>query len=323
MAMSGSTMVKLTIVIATYCHEKYIRQALDGVLMQQMPFSHEILVGEDHSSDRTAAILKEYEEKFPGVFSVFYRQTNFGSVKNFTDLYARSRGEYLIILEGDDYWIDSKKLLRQVQFLDAHPDYLAVSHRFRVVDSDSHPIMMSFGQSKGSSYSLKNVREYEIPGQTTTMMFRNYYRDPTLIKGTFPAVDFPGDRICFFLLAANGKIKILPEEMSAYRFVTKGGTSFSANGDKGKEKQLKDSLTYFRACFDYLSANHFPKKARNTLFEAYYLTNFYCFRKGLSTISPSRLLKFAPFRYLTLCYFAKKRLSVAFLKLRRTTPKEN
>lgn len=221
--------VMLSILVPTYNHEKYIAQALDSILMQETQYSFEVLVGEDASPDGTREILREYEDKYPGFFTMFYREQNMRSIgkSNAIDLRLRARGKYLMTLEGDDYWTDVHKIEEQVGFLEAHPEYLAVAHNCVVVDENSRPTGEPYPQSKQEEYSMQLFSEGILPGQFATFMCRNYYREP-LFDTSILGQGNPGDKLLYFSVISHGPIYCIQKVMSAYRHVTSGGTSFSA-----------------------------------------------------------------------------------------------
>lgn len=115
----------VSICCITYNHVDYIERALDGFLMQKTDFDFEILIHDDCSTDGTIEILKRYKEQYPDMIQVIYEKENQYSKGTllFQDiLYPKSRGEYIAICEGDDYWIDPLKLQKQIDYLMLHPD---------------------------------------------------------------------------------------------------------------------------------------------------------------------------------------------------------
>lgn len=116
---------KVSVCITTYNHEKFIAQALDSVLKQKTDFDFEILVGEDDSSDNTREIVKEYARKHPDKIRLFlndrkdviYIDGHPTGRWNFMNNIKKSEGEYISLLDGDDYWIDDAKLQKQVDYL--------------------------------------------------------------------------------------------------------------------------------------------------------------------------------------------------------------
>lgn len=110
----------------TYNHEKYISRTLDGFLIQETTFPFEILIHDDASTDKTTAILHEYEKKFPKIIKVIYEEINqyqFGA--HHKKINEAIKGKYLAVCEGDDYWLNRKKLQKQVKYLENNPNYAA------------------------------------------------------------------------------------------------------------------------------------------------------------------------------------------------------
>ena len=115
--MDEKTTCKVSVLCATFNHEEYLRQTLDGFLSQKTDFPYEVLVNDDASTDGTAAILREYAEKYPEVIRPFYQEENLYSRRiNLYDVvfFPAVRGEYIAVCEGDDYWNDPEKLQLQV-----------------------------------------------------------------------------------------------------------------------------------------------------------------------------------------------------------------
>ena len=105
----------------TYNHEPYIRQAIEGVMMQKTDFEFELVIGEDCSQDKTREICFEYQKKYPDKIRVLWWHENvskFGG--NGRRNRARLRGEFIAFCEGDDYWIDPLKLQKQVDVMRKH-----------------------------------------------------------------------------------------------------------------------------------------------------------------------------------------------------------
>ena len=108
----------------TYNHEKFITQAIEGVMMQETDFEYELIIGEDCSKDRTREICFEYQKKYPDKIRVLWAEENVCRLfcqANVNRCLIRSRGKYVACCEGDDYWTDPKKLQKQVEYMEAHP----------------------------------------------------------------------------------------------------------------------------------------------------------------------------------------------------------
>lgn len=117
--------IKVSVVCNAYNHEAYIRDALEGFVMQKTTFPFEVLVHDDASTDKTAEIIREYEQKYPEIIKPIYETENQyskhdGSLGRIQ--YGRVQGDYIAICEGDDYWTDPLKLQKQFDVLESNPN---------------------------------------------------------------------------------------------------------------------------------------------------------------------------------------------------------
>jgi Glycosyl transferase family 2 len=124
--------MKLSVAMITYNHARFIRQAIESVLAQKVNFDYEIVIGEDCSTDGTRAIVTDLSRRYPSRIVPLLRKRNLGGPRNFLGTLATCRGQYLALLEGDDYWICTNKLQKQVDFLDAHPNWNICCSRAQV-----------------------------------------------------------------------------------------------------------------------------------------------------------------------------------------------
>lgn len=128
----------LSVVTVTYNHEPFIAQCIEGVLMQQVSFPIEFIIGEDCSADGTRAICQRYAEQYPELIRLIVSDFNVGGLANERRVMAAARGKYIAYCEGDDYWTDPLKLQKQVDFLESHPEYSACFHRFKSFDAKNN-----------------------------------------------------------------------------------------------------------------------------------------------------------------------------------------
>src|SRR6476619_5802800 len=114
--------------MTTYNHERYIAQAVESALSQRATFPIEIVIGEDCSTDRTPEILRGLAEQHPDTIRLKLGERNIGGKANFLATIGRCRGQYVAMLEGDDYWTCADKLQRQIDALDAHSEWAICFH---------------------------------------------------------------------------------------------------------------------------------------------------------------------------------------------------
>jgi glycosyltransferase involved in cell wall biosynthesis len=210
--------VKLSVAMITYNHESFIGQALESVLAQHVNFDYEIVVGEDCSTDGTRAILLDFCRRYPERIVPLLHDRNIGALRNFQATLAACRGQYLAIVEGDDYWTCQGKLQRQVDFLDGHPDYAICFHRARICDETASGRVDVLPPCPAGTYTNEDLIAFNlIP--TCTVMYRwgsvgrlpDWFLDQKL-----------GDWPLHILVARSGKIMLMDEVMAVYRMHSGG-----------------------------------------------------------------------------------------------------
>lgn len=210
----------VSIVCITYNHERFIRDALEGFVMQKTNFPFEILVHDDASTDKTADIIREYEAKYPDLFRCVYQTENQWGKKNpFTDiLFPMVRGKYVALNEGDDYWTDENKLQKQIDFMETHSDFSVCFHPVTVHWDDNSEPDYVFPNTKERFYKteleLKDLLHHNFI-QTNSVMYRWRFHEEPL--DLIPDGILPGDWFLHLLHAQVGKIGFLPDVMAVYR----------------------------------------------------------------------------------------------------------
>lgn len=211
----------------TYNQEAFLRDALEGFVMQHTEFPFVAIVHEDASTDRTAEILREYADKYPEIILPIFETENQyskpgGSLGYIMREACKATGaKYIAICEGDDYWIDKHKLQKQVDFLESHPEYSMVFHRASVkfegtVPVDDH-LEKKFTQLQQREYSLDEIFfDFIVP--TCSALFRNSVFD----KYGYDPDYFVGDNVVWTACASVGKIYCIADEMSTYRVQNNG-----------------------------------------------------------------------------------------------------
>jgi glycosyltransferase involved in cell wall biosynthesis len=205
--------MKLSVAMITYNQERFIRQAIESVLAQKVNFDYEIVVGEDCSTDLTRSVLVDFHRRYPNRFVPLLRERNLGGPDNFIGTLAACRGQYLAILEGDDYWISSDKLQRQVDFLDAHPDRAICCHRVQFLSETSSGEPYIFPSRVAGPYTIEDLLKGNFVMTCSTVLRRD-------LMGPLPdwfSKSKLGDWPLFALVARHGKIELMDDIMAVYR----------------------------------------------------------------------------------------------------------
>ena len=222
----------ISVAMLVYNHEKYLEQALQSIFEQKVDVSYEVVIGEDCSTDHSGEIIEKWMRKYPGVIQVLPREYNLGMHENFNELVFACRGRYIAWLEGDDFWQDDHKLCKQYSYLEKNTDYVGVACNVTVVDAEGAPDsaqQKNYPLQEEGDFILEDLKRGRSPGQTGTFFHRNIFRgmaekERSLVRNCHAN----GDSRIIGILSLYGKIRIMPETMSAYRFVTTGGTNWNS-----------------------------------------------------------------------------------------------
>ncbi len=222
--------MKVSVCMITYNHENFIEQALENVLKQETDFPVEIVIGEDFSKDRTRQICIDYAAKYPGVIKLITTEYNVGMQKNFFRTYKECDGNYIAFIEGDDYWTDPLKLQKQVDFLNANPDYCACFHNV-VLKNTRNNIVQEWpfitGLQKDTFVTEDLLSAWFIPSGSVV-----FERDPGFILPDWFYFCKSGDIPFLLLLSLQGKLKYLNEVMGVYRLHDNGISATHIGYDK-------------------------------------------------------------------------------------------
>ena len=129
--------IEVSVYCLAYNHEKYIRDALDGFVNQKTTFRYEVFVHDDASTDKTASIIREYEQKYPEIIKGIYQKENqYSQGVKILDkfIFPHIKGKYIAMCEGDDFWIDENKLQLQYDALEKHQECDMCAHRAKWFD---------------------------------------------------------------------------------------------------------------------------------------------------------------------------------------------
>ncbi len=224
--MNGTPLV--TIKCMVYNHEKFLRQCLDGFVMQKTTFPFEAIVHDDASTDGSAAIIREYAEKYPDIIKPIYETENQyskkdGSIHRIIEAAAHPDSKYFAFCEGDDYWTDPDKLQLQVDFLESHPDFSICSHDYIDYFEETHKFdkLSKWGKTLGDNrgkddivvYSLEDYHKNWWTQPLTCVYRRGNYREELAGKG----YSFIKDYNYYYYVLKHGKGALINRLMGVYR----------------------------------------------------------------------------------------------------------
>ena len=276
--MSKETLVSIRCI--TYNHESYIRDCLEGFVIQNTSFPFEAIVHDDASTDGTAAIIREYAEKYPDIIKPIYETENQyskhdGSLRRIMDEAISPSAKYIAICEGDDYWIDPLKLQKQADFLETHPDYgLVSSDFFAFRQKDGQCVNFSQSPIMDGNCFLDIVTEKKRVQTLTVCIRKNIFFSREKLD---PAKYFLGDQNFILTAALKSKIYCFPQKMGVYRILEESAVH---SKKKNNYKMLDFSFKYYNTKIFYLNKlpheNYLRRKwiaKSNFVIFRYYLVN--------------------------------------------------
>lgn len=235
-----------------YNHEPYLRQCLEGFVMQQTTFAFEAIIHDDASTDGSADIIREYAEKYPDIIKPIYETENQyikhdDSIKQAINAVAYPDSKYIATCEGDDFWTDPNKLQTQVDFLESHPDFFMTCHAFNTYYEDTkkyepYPFLESLPVKRFNDreYCVPDIDDYFHTGwftQWLTIVRRNRpFMDDCTISQYKVLYDYI---TCYYMLKA-GKCALFKERMGVYRRHSSGVST-----GRDEEKWYDDCLANY------------------------------------------------------------------------------
>ena len=247
--------VKVSVLCKTYNHEPYIRDAIEGFIMQQTDFPFEIVIHDDASTDGTAEIVADYAARFPQLIVPILQQENqhSQSASSFRKhILPKLRGEYFASCEGDDYWTDPHKLQMLADYLDAHPECSAACHNTEIKYVKTRRSRLFNNKKHESDYNIGNVgtfknRFYHTSGLMSRTELR--FQAPPFTE----AVPGVGDYPLRIWLLMNGHIHYFPQVMSVYRLGVPGSWSVMQKdgGAAAQKKVCQNEIKMLKLADEY------------------------------------------------------------------------
>ena len=252
---------------AVYNHEAFLRQCLDGILMQQTDFRLEVIVHDDASTDNSVAIIREYTKKYPEIIKPIFQTENQYSKHDgtITRIMAQhTNGDYIAYCEGDDYWTDPHKLQKQVDYMESHPECMLCFHnvmqRYEDEPIDDRP----FAILEDRDYTADELILGWIAQTASFVVRRTAFKQYESFASSHPRLAWGDGPLCF-VCASLGTVHAFPEIMSVYRHHAGGYTRlFSASKMYAEAKSWRELIP----CFDGAYKNSFRKKMTSTYMRA-------------------------------------------------------
>jgi glycosyltransferase involved in cell wall biosynthesis len=239
----------VSVCVVTYNQEQYIAQNLESILAQKTNFPFEIVIGEDVSKDKTRAICEKYAQQYPSVIRLLDTPKNLGAMQNSLRTFRESRGEYIALLEGDDYWIDDKKLQKQVDALKKDSKRTICFTGRKDFDEENNVFVTVNGDRGDNCFYPKDFAQ-DTFFHTSTAMFRNPKNENWLTKLQQFTI---GDRPMFILLMmeSGGYAYKLKDICSVFRL--NNNSSFTPTKPLQRSILVAKMYTEMKAAFPELS----------------------------------------------------------------------
>lgn len=233
--MDATTLV--SICCQAYNHTPFVRQCLDGFLMQKVNFEYEILIHDDASTDGTADIIQEYEAKYPKIIKAIYQKENQYSQDISIPLiyqFPRAKGKYIAMCEGDDYWTDPYKLQKQVDFLEENLDFTICCHDVKIKREKEGDLVDSFVHKEVPEITnIYDLAEGNYIYTPSVVFRKNQKVFEDLLFSDLICIDY----VLHMLNAQYGKIKKIDTVMAVYR-IHEGGLWSLASPEYKMQKNL-------------------------------------------------------------------------------------
>lgn len=230
----------VSVQMLAYEHGAFIKQAIEGVLMQKTKFKYELIIGEDCSTDNTRIICEKYAKQYPDIINLLPSDRNLGMIENGNRTFRACTGKYIAICEGDDYWTHHSKLQKQVEFLEKHNNYSMCFHKAKVIYNDKFKKSRDFpNHSLKADINLTDIIEKKWFIPSSSICFRkNSLELPTWINHIFGV-----DMAIQLIMATKGEIRYIDKSMSAYRKHSGGISRISKPGNS--QLKLVETFSFF------------------------------------------------------------------------------
>ena len=252
--------IVVSVIILTYNHQEYIGEALESVVNQITQHYYEIIVSDDASDDETLTIVNSLKKKYSSdrfEIEILRHKENVGTTINLCDAIENARGEYLVLLAGDDYWCDNYRIENQVNWLVSNLDYLGICNSYAILRGNK----LTRGCVSRNRLNRDNSINTALSGGGFlghSTMFRNIFRDEVYRQKCFQHISsdkYIEDISMYMILYDCGKFFLMPGDVSVYR-VRKSENNYNSRRNyvdiySEHIKNIVENDKYFNGKYDF------------------------------------------------------------------------
>lgn len=258
-----SSKIKLSILLITYNHEKYIAHTIESILQQEIGEVYEVLIGDDCSTDATREIILRYQEQYKDIIKPVFQEKNVGAARNIYDLLMKAQGDYILRLEGDNYWEKTEQIKKGIEFLDKNKDVIGMSYQCKTIDEETGEILRT-GIAGKFENNIATMNDF-LKGKKVigSLCYRNFYKlrdnDYTII---YKGGRMIAERTLDLLVFERGNVYVTDQvwEVSRGGKRCKGASNYQSINKR--EKILEEWLHNAEVLQEYRKdLNFFNKKA--------------------------------------------------------------
>lgn len=250
-----------------YNQENYVAQAIEGVLAQQGAIPTDLIIGEDCSTDATRAVCESYARRHPDRIRLLPSAANLGVMANFFRTLGHATGKYVAFCEGDDYWCDPDKLLKQVVWLESHPECGLVYSQVRWYFDSKQRFDRDWGGPESGETTLERLLEGNcIPTPSVVIrrdLLERYIEEVRPQERNWMMGDYP----MWLYAAAHAEIRFINESLAVYRILDESASHFRSfeKADRFCRSTL-DIRRYFAGRY---APHLLPRLEENSLWERF------------------------------------------------------
>ena len=211
----------VTIVVRAYMREQMIRKTLDSLMAQKTTYTYEVIVGENHGTDKTLAICREYEAKYDNI-KVLAHDQNVGPLINWVRCIQYGTGKYIMTCDGDDWWHNTNKIQMEVDYMEAHPECVILHTDYDIYDEKTGEILHDVRRGSGNIPKEGSIQEELFHWTTSIAYLTSCYRRSLLEKFVpiqkFVDLKIVGeDYLLWVIMSAHGEVRYIPISTATYR----------------------------------------------------------------------------------------------------------